>query len=116
MGTLRDLQSALQQKLEDIRRRDEVIYFLEMEVHRKDVIIQHLQNELDKFKTILKPLTKQVTKNFQAMSSEDGDRGVEPCRVKKQAISAEPNSFFSTSVDLGSIRSLTVKKVPKSIE
>uniref|UniRef100_A0A3Q2ZAU7 cAMP-dependent protein kinase type II-alpha regulatory subunit n=1 Tax=Hippocampus comes TaxID=109280 RepID=A0A3Q2ZAU7_HIPCM len=65
MGTLRDLQYALQEKIEELRQRDALIDELELELDQKDELIQRLQNELDKARP----------------------------RTKRQAISAEPTAF-----------------------
>ncbi|XP_070186125.1 cGMP-dependent protein kinase 1-like [Littorina saxatilis] len=55
MGTLRDLQLALQEKIQELRQRDELIDELEAELDDKDSLIRHLQNELDKYRSVLKP-------------------------------------------------------------
>lgn len=57
MGTLRDLQLALQQKIEELRQRDALIDELELELDEKDALIQKLQTELDKYRSILRPAT-----------------------------------------------------------
>lgn len=67
MGTLRDMQLALQQKIEELKQRDEIIMVLQMELHRKETILRHLQSELDKHRCIIRPLTRQVTENFQQL-------------------------------------------------
>ncbi|KAJ1066921.1 hypothetical protein K5549_000621 [Capra hircus] len=67
MGTLRDLQYALQEKIEELRQRDALIDELELELDQKDELIQKLQNELDKYRSVP--------------------------RTKRQAISAEPTAF-----------------------
>ncbi|XP_059169041.1 uncharacterized protein LOC131950835 [Physella acuta] len=53
MGTLRDLQLALQEKIEELRQRDELIDELEGELDEKDTLIQRLQRELDKYRSVL---------------------------------------------------------------
>ena len=40
MGTLRELQLALQEKMEELRQRDELIDELEVELDDKDTMIQ----------------------------------------------------------------------------
>lgn len=40
MGTLRDLQLALQEKIEELRQRDDLIDELEVELDEKDAVIQ----------------------------------------------------------------------------
>lgn len=47
-GTLRDLQLALQLKIEELRQRDALIDELELELDTKDDLIRQLQMELDK--------------------------------------------------------------------
>lgn len=46
-GTLRDLQLALQLKIEELRQRDALIDELELELDTKDDLIRQLQIELD---------------------------------------------------------------------
>ncbi|XP_072038563.1 cGMP-dependent protein kinase 1-like [Amphiura filiformis] len=60
MATLRDLQFALQQKIEELRQRDELIDDLELELDEKDALIQKLKNELDKYRAVIRPATKQA--------------------------------------------------------
>uniref|UniRef100_A0A8C6UB92 cGMP-dependent protein kinase n=1 Tax=Neogobius melanostomus TaxID=47308 RepID=A0A8C6UB92_9GOBI len=83
MGTLRDLQYALQQKIEELRQRDALIDELEAELDQKDELIQRLQNELDKYRSVIKPATLQVNKHNQLRDHQ---------RSKRQAISAEPSA------------------------
>ncbi|KAM9810947.1 cGMP-dependent protein kinase 1 [Neosynchiropus ocellatus] len=51
MGTLRDLQYALQLKIEELRQRDALIDELELELDTKDELIRRLQEELDRYRT-----------------------------------------------------------------
>ncbi|KAF3848461.1 hypothetical protein F7725_014958 [Dissostichus mawsoni] len=82
-GTLRDLQLALQLKIEELRQRDALIDDLELELDTKDDLIRLLQEELDR---------------QRGASRGGGPRGPriqppaadEPQRTKRQAISAEP--------------------------
>lgn len=60
MASLRDLQYALQEKIEELRQRDELIDELELELDEKDTLIQRLQNELDKYRSVIRPATKQA--------------------------------------------------------
>lgn len=99
MGTLRDLQYALQEKIEELRQRDALIDELELELDQKDELIQRLQNELDKYRSVIKPATQQAQK---------------PCtlgeqRTKRQAISAEPTAF-----DIQDLSHVTLPFYPKS--
>ncbi len=50
MGTLRDLQFALQLKIEELRQRDALIDELELELDAKDDLIRRLQGELDRLR------------------------------------------------------------------
>lgn len=102
MGTLRDLQLSLSEKIQELRQRDELIDELESELDEKDDLIKRLQNELDKYRSILKPAsTVQPAKKRLAQSRD---------RIKRTAISAEsPNS----SQILATYKTV---KVPKSNE
>lgn len=53
MGTLRDLQFALQLKIEELRQRDALIDELELELDTKDDLIRRLQGELDRLRVTL---------------------------------------------------------------
>lgn len=55
MGTLRDLQFALQLKIEELRQRDTLIDELELELDTKDELIRRLQEELDRYRTTVSP-------------------------------------------------------------
>ncbi|XP_026674982.1 uncharacterized protein LOC113465164 [Ceratina calcarata] len=74
MDSIRDLKRLLYERTEALRRRDEVIEFLEKALDERDVTIRYLENEIDKFRQIvdLKLAPEQVH------------------RAKRQAISAEP--------------------------
>lgn len=62
MGTLRDLQFALQLKIEELRQRDTLIDELELELDTKDELIRRLQEELDRYRaTIALPGTSAVS-------------------------------------------------------
>lgn len=50
-GTLRDLQLALQLKIEELRQRDSLIDELELELDTKDDLIRQLQIELDRHRS-----------------------------------------------------------------
>lgn len=100
MGTLRDLQYALQEKIEELRQRDALIDELELELDQKDELIQKLQNELDKYRSVIRPATQQVHK--QSVLHEQQ-------RTKRQAISAEPTAF-----DIQDLNHVTLPFYPKS--
>ena len=53
MGTLRDLQFALQLSIEELRQRDALIDELELELDAKDDLIRRLQGELDRLRVTL---------------------------------------------------------------
>lgn len=53
MGTLRDLQFALQLKIEELRQRDTLIDELELELDTKDELIRRLQEELDRHRATI---------------------------------------------------------------
>ncbi|CAH1794820.1 unnamed protein product, partial [Owenia fusiformis] len=98
--TLKELQLALREKIEEVQQRDNLIDELEAELDEKDEIIERLQNELDKYRSVLKPVTAQ----------QNHIRFIDPKeRTKRCAISAEPIKD-STAEEL-----LTrVKRVPKT--
>uniref|UniRef100_A0A8C7YIN9 cGMP-dependent protein kinase n=1 Tax=Oryzias sinensis TaxID=183150 RepID=A0A8C7YIN9_9TELE len=100
MGTLRDLQYALQEKIEELRQRDALIDELELELDQKDELIQRLQNELDKYRSVIKPATQQVHKQNELHDQQ---------RTKRQAISAEPTAF-----DIQDLSHVTLPFYPKS--
>lgn len=101
MGTLRDLQYALQEKIEELRQRDALIDELELELDQKDELIQKLQTELDKYRSVIRPATQQV----QQKHTEEQQR------TKRQAISAEP-----TALDIQDLSQVTLPFYPKSPE
>ncbi|KTG07361.1 hypothetical protein cypCar_00010494 [Cyprinus carpio] len=98
MGTLRDLQYALQEKIEELRQRDALIDELELELDQKDELIQKLQNELDKYRSVIRPATQQVQNRTELQEHQ---------RTKRQAISAEPANVQQLS-------HVTLPNVPKS--
>ncbi|CAB1445681.1 unnamed protein product, partial [Pleuronectes platessa] len=100
MGTLRDLQYALQEKIEELRQRDALIDELELELDQKDELIQKLQTELDKYRSVIKPATQQVHKHNELNDQQ---------RTKRQAISAEPTAF-----DIQDLSHVTLPFYPKS--
>ncbi|XP_072312182.1 cGMP-dependent protein kinase 1-like isoform X1 [Eucyclogobius newberryi] len=106
MGTLRDLQYALQEKIEELRQRDALIDELELELDQKDELIQRLQNELDKYRSVIRPATAQQVQQHTLVLP-----GSEQHRSKRQAISAEP-----TAVDLSELCHTTLPFYPKSPE
>ncbi|XP_033852364.3 cGMP-dependent protein kinase 1-like isoform X1 [Acipenser ruthenus] len=99
MGTLRDLQYALQEKIEELRQRDALIDELELELDQKDELIQKLQTELDKYRAVVQP----------AASPPGQPELQEQQRTKRQAISAEP-----TALDIQDISHVTLACYSKS--
>jgi predicted RNase H-like nuclease (RuvC/YqgF family) len=88
MATLREVQRQLAERLEELRRRDAVIEYLEREVAERDVLIRHLKNEIDKFQQVVRPLTQQLTRVHRVGALVPTPQ--RPVRTKRQAISAEP--------------------------
>ncbi|XP_053269669.1 cGMP-dependent protein kinase 1 [Pleuronectes platessa] len=107
MGTLRDLQYALQEKIEELRQRDALIDELELELDQKDELIQRLQNELDKYRSVIRPATAQQVQAQQQILVLQPDQQ----RSKRQAISAEP-----TACDISALSHVTLPFYPKSPE
>ena len=89
MATLRDLQVALAEKIEELQQRDALIDELESELDEKDNLIQNLRNELEKYRSVLK-----VTAGQKRPVVEGSARG------KRTAISAEPMRF----VNIGNLK------------
>ncbi|XP_043938901.1 cGMP-dependent protein kinase 1-like [Protopterus annectens] len=104
MGTLRDLQYALQEKIEELRQRDALIDELELELDQKDELIQKLQRELDKYHLMLHPACHSQV-NLHDTRSHFGEQH----RMKRQAISAEPSILNTQDLSL-----LTITCYPKS--
>ena len=103
MGTLRELQLALREKIAELRQRDELIDELETELDEKETIIERLHNELDKYRSILSSTTVTPTASNQATAGQGKGR------TKRTAISAEPSGYCS-SLDVQK----TIVRVPKS--
>ena len=108
MPTLRELQLALREKLEEVQQRDELIDELELELEEKDALIEKLYNELDMYRSILDASKKAAAAAVRAVAvspSTAGRTGMHThpaevggggnsaghaVRFKRQAISAEP--------------------------
>ncbi|XP_029921118.1 cGMP-dependent protein kinase 1-like isoform X5 [Myripristis murdjan] len=103
MGTLRDLQLALQLKIEELRQRDALIDELELELDTKDDLIRQLQIELDRHRSA----------SQHPNSCGDAESAVpdEPQRTKRQAISAEP-----TALDPSQLTDVTLNSYSKTKE
>ncbi|XP_052381997.1 cGMP-dependent protein kinase 1-like [Oncorhynchus keta] len=109
MGTLRDLQFALQLKIEELRQRDTPDE-LELELDTKDDLIRQLQTELDRHhKAPQYPGTTGSTENTASgLSPPVPD---EPQRTKRQAISAEP-----TALDPAELTHVTLTNYSKGMK
>ncbi|XP_041066305.1 cGMP-dependent protein kinase 1-like [Carcharodon carcharias] len=103
MGTLRDLQYALQEKIEELRQRDALIDELELELDQKDELIQKLQTELDKYRSVRRPVAQQPSQSESSTQEQQ--------RTKRQAISAEP-----TALDIQDISHVTLPCYSKSAQ
>lgn len=75
MGSLRELQHALQEKNTEMKMKDSRILALEQELKRRNEIIRRLESELDKYRSVLQPAVATRTRN------------------QRQGISAEPQSY-----------------------
>ncbi|XP_071756844.2 cGMP-dependent protein kinase 1-like isoform X2 [Centroberyx gerrardi] len=109
MGTLRDLQLALQLKIEELRQRDALIDELELELDTKDDLIRQLQVELDRHRSASQhPASSEDTADAGVQSAAVPD---EPQRTKRQAISAEP-----TALDPSQLTDVTLNSYSKTKE
>ncbi|XP_036385406.1 cGMP-dependent protein kinase 1-like [Megalops cyprinoides] len=108
MGTLRDLQFALQLKIEELRQRDALIDELELELDTKDDLIRQLQGELDRHRATLGPPGPSGSAPASGPAPAPPD---EPQRTKRQAISAEP-----TALDPAQLTHVTLTSYSKSQE
>ncbi|XP_062414955.1 cGMP-dependent protein kinase 1-like isoform X2 [Pungitius pungitius] len=106
-GTLRDLQLALQLKVEELRQRDSLIDELELELDTKDDLIRRLQVELDRHRSA----AQQAAIAEQAAGTGAPAAPDEPQRIKRQAISAEP-----TALDPSQLTGVTLKSYCKTKE
>ncbi|XP_071338674.1 cGMP-dependent protein kinase 1 [Trachinotus anak] len=99
MGTLRDLQFALQLKIEELRQRDTLIDELELELDTKDELIRRLQEELDRYRaTVSLPGPSAVG---AACSAEFEDKQ----RAKRRTVISEPFSLDPVTLAMVSQRS-----------
>lgn len=74
MGSVRELQQALNDKENEAKMKDNRIYVLEQELRRKDEQIRKLESELDKYRSVLQPAATNQPKS----------------RLPRLGISAEP--------------------------
>ncbi|XP_068190914.1 cGMP-dependent protein kinase 1-like [Antennarius striatus] len=108
-GTLRDLQLALQLKIEELRQRDALIDELELELDTKDDLIRQLQIELDRHRNA----SQQTVASGEAEHTGAAVQtpAVPDQRTKRQAISAEP-----TALDPAQLTDVTLTSYCKSKE
>ncbi|KAM9475759.1 cGMP-dependent protein kinase 1 [Clarias gariepinus] len=82
MGTLRDLQFALQLKIEELRQRDALIDELELELDAKDDLIRRLQGELDRLRVTL-----------SAPGPATGQHRASSVRMKRRSVITQPTNL-----------------------
>ncbi|XP_053727267.1 cGMP-dependent protein kinase 1 [Synchiropus splendidus] len=105
MGTLRDLQFALQLKIEELRQRDALIDELELELDTKDELIRRLQEELDRYRTAgasscptfgsevcLDPVERRATSRRKTVLPEFFSLDPEPVNESLRTIYKNPES------------------------
>lgn len=108
MPTLEDLETELSERLDEIKRKDDLIMVLEKEIDEKDALIRHLKNEIDKFQQVVRPLTKEIVTRQKCVVDEVEEPRKLADRPKRQAISAEPI--------INGASELPIVKIPKSSE
>eukprot|EP00064_Thunnus_orientalis_P006754 superscaffoldBa00000719_g6772 len=84
MGTLRDLQFALQLKIEELRQRDTLIDELELELDTKDELIRRLQEELDRYRATVSLTGPSAVGGACSAQGEDNQR------AKRETVISEP--------------------------
>jgi len=94
MCTLRELQTALAGKIEEVRQRDLLIDELEAELDEKDALITSLQTQLEKYRAAMK-----TSIAVAARQTNNGTLG----RQKRTAISAE-STTSSTRRDYAKLK------------
>ncbi|KAM3874514.1 cGMP-dependent protein kinase 1-like isoform 2-T2 [Diretmus argenteus] len=112
MGTLRDLQLALQLKIEELRQRDALIDELELELDTKDDLIRQLQIELDRHRSASQHLVNPGDATHAGADVQSSAVPDEPQRTKRQAISAEP----CTALDPSQLTDVTLTIYSKTKE
>ncbi|XP_029921115.1 cGMP-dependent protein kinase 1-like isoform X2 [Myripristis murdjan] len=111
MGTLRDLQLALQLKIEELRQRDALIDELELELDTKDDLIRQLQIELDRHRSASQHPNSCGDAESAGVALQASGVPDEPQRTKRQAISAEP-----TALDPSQLTDVTLNSYSKTKE
>ncbi|KAM4576283.1 cGMP-dependent protein kinase 1 [Odontesthes bonariensis] len=104
MGTLRDLQFALQLKIEELRQRDTLIDELELELDAKDELIRRLQKELDRYRTTVSLPGPSAVSSATPAQNEDKQR------PKRQTVVSEPFSPDAVTLAMISHRSCDKKQ------
>ncbi|XP_067269137.1 cGMP-dependent protein kinase 1 [Pseudorasbora parva] len=99
MGTLRDLQFALQLKIEELRQRDALIDELELELDAKDDLIRRLQGELDRLRLSAPGISAASTGQQRASSLRVRRKAVvtEPVTVEPKVVLQNPPISYSKS-------------------
>ncbi|KAM7392369.1 hypothetical protein PAMA_007468 [Pampus argenteus] len=110
-GTLRDLQLALQLKIEELRQRDSLIDELELELDTKDDLIRQLQIELDRHRSASQQAASSGETTNTGAAVQTPAAPDEPQRTKRQAISAEP-----TALDPSQLTDVTLTSYCKTKE
>ncbi|XP_059193259.1 cGMP-dependent protein kinase 1 [Centropristis striata] len=99
MGTLRDLQFALQLKIEELRQRDTLIDELELELDTKDELIRRLQEELDRYRaTVSLPGSSSASTACSAQSDNSQ-------RANRKTVISEPCMLDPVTLAMVSHRS-----------
>uniref|UniRef100_A0A7N8XVI8 cGMP-dependent protein kinase n=1 Tax=Mastacembelus armatus TaxID=205130 RepID=A0A7N8XVI8_9TELE len=96
MGTLRDLQFALQLKIEELRQRDRLIDELELELDTKDELIRRLQEELDRYR---------ATVSLPGPSSVSAGAEHDKQRAQRKTVISEPFTLDPVTLSMVSQRS-----------
>ncbi|XP_049906886.1 cGMP-dependent protein kinase 1 isoform X1 [Epinephelus moara] len=99
MGTLRDLQFALQLKIEELRQRDTLIDELELELDTKDELIRRLQEELDRYRATVSLPGSSTASAACSSQSEDSQR------TSRKTVISEPFTLDPVTLAMVSHRS-----------
>ncbi|XP_032372904.1 cGMP-dependent protein kinase 1 isoform X2 [Etheostoma spectabile] len=106
MGTLRDLQFALQLKIEELRQRDTLIDELELELDTKDELIRRLQEELDRYRATVSLPGSSAASAACSVQSEDSHS------ADRRTVISEP--FTLDPVTLAVVSHRSCDKSPES--
>jgi len=97
MCTLRELQTALAGKIEEVRQRDLLIDELEAELKKKDALITSLQTQLEKYRAAVKT---SITASVHAVPELSNGHAA-PLKQKRVAISGESVNIQTNNGTLG---------------